>query len=366
MHKGFVFVKSKIETNVNKSCLDATSYLRFPAEWERQSGVMLALPSADTDWAPLLERAHETYANIIKHISRFEKVLLLCQNLPQGKDFLRRYDISAKKIKIVKVPYNDTWTRDYGPLTVFRDKRPVLLDFMFNGWGLKFAADLDNGVTKTIYKYSVFKNGVDLCNGPLVFEGGSVESDGKGTLLVTGKCLLSANRNPSLSKDDIERILIHVFGAKRVLWLTSGELEGDDTDAHIDTLARFAPSDSIVYMSAPLSDRHYASLKKMEGDLKKFRTGEGKPYNLVPLPLPTACFDSEGKRLPATYANYLVINGAVLVPVYNDIKNDAIALKRIADVFSDREVIPVNCRSLIEQHGSLHCVTMQFPEGVLR
>jgi len=339
--------------------------VRFPAEWEPQSGVMLALPPLQSDWGPILERVHATYAQIIAAIARFERVLLLCDELPAGRGFIRKFSLSSPNIRLAQVPLNDTWARDFGPLTVMKQGRPLLLDFMFNGWGLKFASDRDNLVTSRLYEKKIFKKSVLYSVGPLVFEGGSVESDGAGTLMVTSRCLLSPNRNPSYSKEQIETILLETLGAKRVLWLDNGELEGDDTDAHVDTLARLCPGDTITCVSAPVLDRHHIALKRMEGELKRFRTLEGRPYTLARLPLPKACYDEAGKRLPATYANYLVINGAVLVPTYNDSKNDAAAMQIIGKIFAGREVIGIDCRALIEQHGSLHCVTMQLPEGVL-
>lgn len=343
----------------------ADSKLRLPAEWEKQSAVMLALPHEKTDWAPILKEVRENYARIIAAITRFEKVLLLCPDLASGRSFLRDHNLSSARIVLRAVDYNDTWTRDYGPLSLEGWKGPVLADFMFNGWGLKFAADRDNLVTQELFHTEVFAKHVNLITAPIVFEGGSVESDGQGTVLVTSRCLLSPNRNPYLTKKEIEEVLRDTIGAMRVLWLENGELEGDDTDAHIDTLARLAPDDTIIYMSAPRTDSHYDSLKKMEKNLSQFKTARGSSYKLVRLPFPKAVNDREGNRLPATYANYLVINGAVLVPTYGDIENDEKALASIASVYAGREIIGINCRTLVEQHGSLHCVTMQLIEGVI-
>lgn len=343
---------------------DLIQPVRFPAEWEPQSGIMLALPSEKTDWAPLLASVLGVYAEIIAAVTRFEKVLLLCDNYNTGGNFLVDSGLADRDVILAEVPFNDTWTRDYGPLTVLKDGKPVLLDFMFNGWGLKFAADMDNLVTAVLAEKEIF-NIMQIENGGIVLEGGSIESDGDGTVLVTSRCLLSPNRNPSLSKEQIGDHLMKKFGASRVLWLNSGELDGDDTDAHIDTLARLAPDNTILYMSAAEHDSHHNALKEMENELVRLVTADGARYKLQALPLPPACYDAEGYRLPATYANYLVINGAVLVPVYGDDATDTAALKIIGSVFTGREIIPINCRPLIEQHGSLHCVTMQFPEGVL-
>jgi agmatine deiminase len=199
----------------------------------------------------------------------------------------------------------------------------------------------------------------------LILEGGSIESDGKGTILTTAECLLNPNRNPHLSRQEIEEELLSLLGAEEVLWLENGYLAGDDTDSHIDTLARFAPDDTILYVACDdPDDEHFESLKAMREELETFRTRDDKPYRLLPLPWPQARHDENGQRLPATYANFLVINGAVLVPTYDD-PSDATALKIIAKAFPGRKIIGIDCLPLIEQHGSLHCVTMQMPKGVL-
>jgi agmatine deiminase len=200
----------------------------------------------------------------------------------------------------------------------------------------------------------------------LIMEGGSIESDGLGTILTTSKCLLSPNRNPQLDKSEIEQAMASLLGARRVLWLNHGWLAGDDTDSHIDTLARICPENTIVYQACdnPL-DEHFHELKLMEEELKTFRAPDGSSYRLIALPWPKARFDDQAHRLPATYANFLVINGAVLAPTYGDREIDDKALACIGQVFPGREVIGINCLPLIEQHGSLHCVTMHLPAGVL-
>ena len=199
----------------------------------------------------------------------------------------------------------------------------------------------------------------------LVLEGGSTESDGRGTILTTAECLLNPNRSPHLTQEEIEATLGASLGADRFLWLEHGFLAGDDTDSHVDTLARLCPDDTIVYVRCDdPGDEHHPALAAMEAELRGFRTREGKPYRLVPLPWPRPQTDSEGHRLPATYANFLVINGAVLVPTYGD-RSDAAALAAVGSAFPGREAIGIDCRPLILQHGSLHCVTMQLPKGVL-
>jgi len=194
-----------------------------------------------------------------------------------------------------------------------------------------------------------------------VLEGGSIESDGLGTIMTTTKCLCNPNRNGGLSKNEVEEKFKEYFGAKRVLWLDYGYLVGDDTDSHIDTLARFVSKDTIVYVQClDEQDEHYDELKKMEEQLLSFRTIEDEPYKLIALPLPSAKFDNEGNRLPATYANFLITNEALIYPTYS-LKEDKIVHEIFKELFVNKEIIPVECSRLIEEGGSLHCSTMQIP-----
>ena len=337
---------------------------RLPAEWEPQDGVLLAWPHAASDWQPLLERVEPVYCAVAREISRFERVLIA---LPPGEEItgkLRCAGANLENITLCPVPTNDTWARDFGPITVLRGHEPLLLDFGFNGWGLKFAADLDNQITRCLADAGLFRPPRRPVG--LVLEGGSIESDGRGTILTTAACLLNPNRNPHLSRPELETALSELLGADRFLWLESGHLAGDDTDSHVDTLARLCPDDTILYVACDdPSDSHYPVLTAMAAELAALKTREGRPYRLIPLPWPEALFDDEGERLPATYANFLVINGAVLVPTYAD-KSDGAALAAVGRAFPDREVIAIDCRPLVLQHGSLHCVTMQLPQGVLR
>mgnify|MGYP001104888211 CR=1 FL=1 len=337
---------------------------RLPAEWEAQDGVLLAWPHAATDWAPLLAEVEPVFARLALEIGRRERVLVVAPQVEPVRAALALAGVDLARVTLVELPTNDTWSRDFGPLTVFEGDRPVLLDFGFNGWGLKFACDQDNQVTRRLAGQGLW--GTCPCRSVgLVFEGGSIESDGNGTLLTTAECLLGPNRNPHLDRQTLEAELLRIFGAKRLLWLEHGYLAGDDTDAHVDTLARLCPDDTIVYVACDdPADEHYPELQKMAAELQAFRTLAGQPYRLLPLPWPQARFDANGDRLPATYANYLVINGAVLVPTYND-PADEQALAVIGLAFPDREVVGIDCSALIYQHGSLHCVTMQLPKGVL-
>jgi agmatine deiminase len=337
---------------------------RLPAEWEVQDGVMMSWPHEGTDWSYMLDDVRPVFAEIIRHITRFERVLLTAPHAAESREYLAAAGVDMANVTICQMPNNDTWARDFGPITVMYNGQPVLMDFGFNGWGLKFPANHDNMITRHLKEAGILLPKLNSIG--LILEGGSIECDGLGTILTTTPCLLSPNRNPQLSKSEIEQALASLLGAHRVLWLNHGWLAGDDTDSHIDTLARICPDNTIVYQSCDNQmDEHYQPLKLMEGELKSFCAPDGSPYCLIPLPWPKARFDEQAHRLPATYANFLVINGAVLVPTYRDPENDLIALERIGQVFAGREVIAIDCLPLLEQHGSLHCVTMQLPQGVL-
>ncbi|KAF0237448.1 MAG: Agmatine [Prolixibacteraceae bacterium] len=333
--------------------------LRFPAEWEKQSFLQLTFPHQESDWSYILDEVTACFVEIIETAARFQDVLVVCDKVERVKSF---FD-STQNIFFVQAESNDTWARDHGGITVVDNGNAVIHDYIFNGWGNKFDAGLDNQITKKLYDKGIFEN-CSFRTFELVLEGGSLESDGKGTILTTSECLLSKNRNDHLSKYEIEQHLKENFGAERILWLNHGYLAGDDTDSHIDTLARFCDEKTIAYVGCENpEDEHYEALGQMKKELQKFKDFKGKPYKLVEVPLPDACFDTEGNRLPATYANFAIINGAVLVPVYG-VSQDEKAMKILQSCFPDRKVIGVNCRILIEQHGSLHCVTMQYPELV--
>jgi agmatine deiminase len=335
----------------------------LPAEWASQWAVQLTFPHPDSDWGPMLEDVLPCFVEIASTIARFQKVLIVTHD---AEATMNLFDPALRpQILLHQLPSNDTWARDHGAITVLDEQgTPVLLDFMFNGWGLKFPADKDNLISQRLYNKGVFGTKAAFRHAGMVLEGGGIESDGEGTLLTTAECLLSPNRNPHWNKQQIEAQLATLLGARRVLWLNHGYLAGDDTDSHVDTLARLCTPDTIAYVRCDdPSDEHYEALAQMEAELKAFTTAAGAPYHLVPLPWPDACYSEDGDRLPATYANFLIINGAVLVPTYG-VPQDAAALEALKPVFPDREVIGINCRMLIEQHGSLHCVTMQYPVAV--
>ena len=220
-------------------------------------------------------------------------------------------------------------------------------------------------MTLQLYKTGIFKSAEYRDMSHFVLEGGSIETDGRGVLLTTESCLLSKFRNSSMSKAEIEQFLKTTFNVQKVLWLSHGELAGDDTDGHIDTLARLVSEDTIAYVDCgDANDMHYVDLQAMKRELQSFTTMEGSPYKLIPLPMASPAFDDEGNRIPATYANFLIMNDAVLLPVYQ-CNTDAEAIRVVQSIFPDKEIVPIDCSVLILQHGSLHCVTMQYPDGVL-
>ena len=340
------------------------STTRLPAEWEEQDGVLLAWPHAETDWAPCLDKARETFARIIAAASHHARVLLATQHPASARQYLSGTDAVQERITYMPVPSNDTWARDFGPVTVVEDGHPVLLDFQFTGWGGKFNADLDNAITAAVKAHGVFGK-THLRPIHLILEGGSIESDGEGTLLTTSACNANPNRNAHLGVPEIEQAFQRFLGVSRILWLHHGYLAGDDTDSHVDMLARFAPHDTIVFQACDNpEDEHFPELAAMADELCAFRTQRGEPYQLRALPWPSARFDAGGQRLPVSYANFLVLNDAVLVPVYGD-PRDGEALQVIGRAFHGRKIIGIDCSTLILQHGSLHCVTMQLPKGVL-
>ena len=339
----------------------------LPPEWTPQSGVMLTWPHVHGDWAARLAQVEPVFTEIARQVSRREKVLINCYDR-KHRDHVEKLlaDSGTDMARVISriAPSNDTWARDHGPLTALCQDEPLLLDFGFNGWGGKYGYELDNQITRKLYSMDTFGD-APLQTVDLILEGGSVEVDGSGTLLTTSRCLLAPTRNPKLSQAQLEQQLQELLGITRILWLHHGYLAGDDTDSHIDTLARFCDRDTIAYVRCDdPADEHYAELKAMEQELQAFRGADGRPYRLVPLPWPRAKFDEDGNRLPATYANFLIINGTVLAPTYED-PADATALAQLKECFPDREIVPVNCLPLIYQFGSLHCVTMQLPEGVI-
>ena len=334
---------------------------RFPAEWEKQSAVLIAWPHATGDFSNNLESVEQSYSIIADTITEYQRLIIVCRD-EQHQKHIESLVSQLEDIDFIHAPVNDIWVRDTAFLSLEKGGVITQLNFKFNGWGGKYPHDLDNALNNKLSNAKPFK-GKSHHDIDFILEGGSIESDGAGTILTTRQCLLNPNRNNGLSQQDIEQQLQTHLGAKRVLWIDQPSLPGDDTDAHIDTLARFCSVNTIAYTSCDDGqDPLYDSLKNMEAQLQALRTLAGEPYTLVALPLPESIFDEDGQQLPANYANFLIINHAVLVPAYND-PNDAVALERLSKSFPDHKIIAIPCRPLVHQYGSLHCMTMQFPEG---
>jgi len=341
------------------------SSLRLPAEWEPQAAVLVAWPHADTDWAERLDAVETTYVALVTALARFGRAVVCVADAvirERAAGLLSANQANMSRIRFVEIAYDDTWLRDTGPITLTDGAGFVLDDFRFTGWGGKFAASRDDLLVEGLFERGVFAHAAQHRHIDFALEGGAIESDGRGTILTTWRCLHL--RHPDLSRARIDAALGETLGADRVLWLDHGYLEGDDTDAHIDTLARLAPDNAIVFQACDdENDNHYAELARMRDELAALRTRDGTPYTLHALPWAQPIVD-HGRRLAASYANYLIVDGAVLVPAYGDVNDDA-AARIIGIAHPGREIVPIPCRPLIWQNGSLHCVTMQLPAGAL-
>jgi len=328
---------------------------------------MLTWPRSDGDWSPDYASVEACHTQLAKEISLREQVVITCMDATQAHrihNLVRDAGGRVERLHLFPLPSNDAWARDHGPVTVLKGGSLVLLDFIFNGWGNKYPHSFDNEITRRLHNLGAFGT-TPLESFQLVMEGGSIEVDGAGTLLTTESCLLNPNRNPHMPRQQVDQELRRLFGVDRIIWLRHGAIDGDDTDGHIDTLARFCDTRTIAYQACDdVNDPNFPELNAMEAELRALRRADGEPYKLVPLPWPGAVIDSTGRRLPATYANFLIINGAVLMPTYNDAADDA-ALAALKPVFASRKIVPVMCRPLIYQYGSLHCVSMQLPKGVI-
>ncbi|GAB6196822.1 agmatine deiminase family protein [Lysobacter xanthus] len=337
---------------------------RLPAEWEPQSAVLVAWPHCDTDWADRLEAVEGTYVALLSAIVRFERAVVCVADETlelRAHRLLADAGVDLSRIRFVRAEYDDTWLRDSGPITLRNGDGFRLLDFRFTGWGGKFEASRDDALVETLEQGGLFAR-AERTSIPFALEGGAIDTDGAGTLLTTWQCL--HHRHPRSTREDLSSKLSDWLAQDRVLWLDHGYLEGDDTDAHIDTLARFASPDSIVFQGCDdPADSHYPHLRAMAGELAALRTADGQPYRLFELPWAQPIVD-EGRRLAASYANFLIVNGAVLAPAYGD-DADARAQAVLQEAFPGREIVMVPCRPLIWQNGSLHCITMQLPEGVV-
>ncbi|WP_294965327.1 agmatine deiminase family protein [Sulfurimonas sp.] len=324
------------------------------AEFEEQSFTQIIFPHANSDWIEYLEEAQECFISIINEIVKYQKCLVVCDNVESVKKNFK----ANTNLYFQEYETNDTWARDCSALCVSDKGEVKLLDFTFNAWGKKFESSKDNLMNKMIsHRYSAKLESVDF-----VLECGAIESNGVGKILTTSACMLNKNRNPELTSTQITNKLNNFFGSTEILYLEHGYLAGDDTDSHIDTLARFIDEETIMYIRCEdKNDEHYKELKLMQEELVSLASKH--KFKLIALPMTDAVY-FEKERLPATYANFLFVNGAVLVPTYG-VKQDEEALNIFRATFTNRDIIGVDCSTLIKQHGSLHCVTMNFSSGVI-
>ncbi|HEB9341183.1 TPA: agmatine deiminase family protein [Campylobacter coli] len=309
-------------------------------EWNEQEYLMLSLPHEKSDWKPYLGEIVQAYKEFVRAASEFQKVLLIA---PNKSDFAPFENMTNVEFFICDT--NDTWIRDFGAIDILEDNHLKALDFTFNAWGNKFQSELDNEVNSKLFKE---KFNEKLTKIDFILEGGSIDFNGEGVMLTSSNCLLNENRNSHLDKSQIEAKLKEIFGLKQIIWLENGFIKGDDTDHHIDTLARFIDKNTIAYsICEDEEDEHYIPLQKMKKEL------EATGFDLVELPLPKPLY-YEGRRLGATYANFVFVNDALIMPFYKD-ENDEIIKQRLAKALPKRKIIGVDARVFLRQNGSLHC-----------
>lgn len=345
----------------------------LPEEWHRQACVQLTWPHEDTDWRPYLEDITDTFIQIVKAVVQYEPLVIAAKYPVRVREQLMESlgEEEMGRVSIYECDNDDTWARDHAFITLVpayaqagggaEGKAPLrLLDFRFNGWGEKFAADRDNRVSRTLLEKGAF-HGERIDYDDFVLEGGSIESDGRGTVLTTSVCLMAPHRNQPMSQDEVEQVLKERLCARKIVWLDHGQLIGDDTDGHIDTIVRVCPDNTLLYVGCDDErDPQYADLKALECQLREATDADGNHYRLLKLPMPSAIYDGD-ERLPATYANFLIVNGAVIVPTYAQEENDARALELVAEAFPGYDIIGIDSRTIVRQHGSIHCLTMQYP-----
>jgi agmatine/peptidylarginine deiminase len=321
--------------------------IRIPAEWEEQESILVVFPTTHKDWQHSIKEIQKSYVNFINAIRKYQKCIIICDE----PKILDKYFNDFKNIQIVNISTNDTWIRDFGAIDFFEDDKIKSYNFIFNAWGDKFTSNLDNEFNK---KFST----TELVDIDFILEGGSIDSNGNGVMLTTSRCIFNKNRNAHLSKEEIINKIKSLFGLNGLIILNHGALVGDDTDSHIDTLARFIDKDTIAYVKCyDKNDKHYEELNLMEDELKKTR------YNLVAIPLPKAHYFND-HRIPATYLNFVFINNALILPTYNDEINDKIAYDILSKYFQNKKIICVDASIFIREHGSLHCASMNKYKNV--
>ena len=333
---------------------------RLPAEWERQAAVWFAWPAREDLWDGVLPQVREQLAALYVLAARFQPVRVLCPRTVQAElKALMKQAGDASAVSLYDYETDDVWCRDYGPLFLLNNDGTDLCmtDWAYNAWGNKFPLQQkDNKASAWIGE----QLGIERFAFDMILEGGAIESNGAGQIMTTEAVLLNPNRNPEMSKAEVETHLSNGLGIDQVLWLNGG-LVGDDTDGHIDNLARFFNSDSILITAVSDSeDENHAILAENMCRVQAFRTTGGQPYSIVSLPLPEPV-KINGERLAASYLNYLVLNGAVLVPTYGQARQDAEALTIIAECSPEREVIGFDCCSIVREGGAIHCMSQHQP-----
>lgn len=329
---------------------------------------MLAWPHENTDWHFCLSEIERSYVELVGAICLESLALILCRGAEHQSHIVGMLPAEIRpRCRFAHVAYNDTWCRDYGPVTLtdcVSGNTLQLLDFSFTGWGNKYDASADNQVNQQLANQGILQ--LPLTSLAFDLEGGGIETDGAGTLLTTRHCFLNSERNPGLTAIEIEQQLRDLLGQERILWLEHGFLEGDDTDSHIDNLARFVSPDTVVHASATSADTtHSGPLAAMAEELRQLRTATGEPYRLIELPIPAVQTDPlTGKRLPGSYVNFLILNQSVIVPRFNT-PEDAIAEERLRAAFPGKHIRLIDGRQFIRQYGGPHCATMQLPPGSL-
>lgn len=332
---------------------------RMPAEWQAHASTWMAWPHDDEQWVGMLEPVRREFASLVDAIARHEPVDLLAADEESAADARGR--LTSGEIRIHAVPHQDLWLRDSGPIFVTRGDQVALVDWDFNGWGGKYPASLDDKIPTHVAR---LLGGVSPFTPGLVMEGGAIEVNGAGVALTTRQCLLTPTRNPGHTEASLAVALREYLGVTRVIWLGRG-LEGDHTDGHIDTLTRFVDETTIVTsVCADTSDPNHATLAETLDVLRRSLTNTGTPFTIVEVPVPAGRVTFEGARLPLTYANYYLVNGAVLVPLYG-VPDDQRALDILRPLFPGRQVIGLPARALITGGGAFHCVTQQQPGGRL-
>jgi agmatine deiminase len=332
---------------------------RMPAEWEKHDAIWLSWPHDKTTFPDCLEKVEETYVQIIKHIHVDEQVNLFVTG-PAMKEkatlMLKKAEVDLSKIHFHEFEYADVWFRDYGPIFIINNKELAMVHWVFNTWGEKYAELMKDGQIPQIINQSM---GLNCFSPGIVMEGGSIDVNGKGTLLTTEQCLLNKNRNPHLSKEDIEKYLKDHLGVTHIIWLKKG-ISGDDTDGHVDDIARFVnPTTIVCAYEDDETDENYAILKENYEILRKSVDQNGNKFSIIKLPMPGPV-GSKHNRLPASYTNFYIGNKKILVPIFNH-KNDNKALEILQKLFPDRKVIGINCVDLVNGLGTIHCISQQQP-----